>query len=147
MKHFTRCVGLIIVVVLILSSSIFAAESVEPRGSYYFIRSGVYLYRENESDRTFAACFDVTGTHTMEKIGAKLLKIQRSSDGENWTTMRTYRMADYPEMICENTIQHDYYFYYTGTAGYYYRTYVELYAEDSSGTGEWYKYSSSILLE
>lgn len=145
MKRFMRLISVLMVMVLFLSSSVFAAESVDPRGSYYFICSSFYLYQENSGDRTFAACYDVTGTHTMEKIGAQLLKIQRSSDGENWTTMKTYRMEDYPEMICENTFQHNYHFYYTGTTGYYYRAYVELYAEDSSGTGEWYKYSSNTL--
>lgn len=145
MKRFARYIGVLMVAVLVLTSTAFATENIEPRGSYYFICSSVYLYRENASDRTFEAWFDVTGTHTMKKIGAQLLKIQRSSDGENWTTMKTYRMEDYPEMICENTFQHDYCFTYTGTSGYYYRTYVELYAEDSSGTGEWYKYSSNTL--
>lgn len=134
------------VVVLLVTSVAFAAEPVQQRGSNYFICASVYLYRANANDRTFAACFDVTGTHTMEKIGASLLKIQRSSDGENWTTMKTYRMEDYPGMICENTFQHDYYFYYTGTAGYYYRMYVVLYAEDGPGIGMWDEYSSPILL-
>ena len=145
MKRFTKCICKLMVVVLLLTSSVFATESIEPRGSNYFICSSFYLYRESSADRTFAACFDVTGKHTMEKIGASILKIQRSSDGENWTTMKTYRMEDYPEMICENTFQHNYHFYYTGTAGYYYRAYVELYAEDSSGVGIWYKYSSNTL--
>lgn len=142
MKKLMQCVAVIMVVALLLPVT---ALAVEPRGSYYFMCSSVSLYRESAGDRTFAACFDVTGTHVMDKIGASLLKIQRSSDGENWTTMKTYRMADYPEMICENTTQHDYYFYYTGTTGYSYRVYVELYAEDSAGTGEWYRYSSNIL--
>ena len=142
MKRFMRCVSVILVVIMLFATTAFA---VEPRGSYYFMCSSVYLYRQNSTDRTFEAWFDVTGTHSMYKIGAQLLKIQRSSDGENWTTMKTYRMEDYPEMICENTFQHDYCFTYTGTSGYYYRTYVELYAEDSSGTGEWYKYSSNTL--
>ena len=146
MKQLTRCVSIFMVAVLILTSTVFAAENVEPRGSSFFICSSAYLYRENANDRTFAAFFDVTGTHTMDKIGASVLKIQRSPDGENWTTMKTYRMEDYPELICENTIQHDCYFYYTGTSGYYYRMYVELYAEDSSGVGIWYKYSSKILI-
>ena len=146
MKMFMRRVSMLMAIVLLVTCVAYAADGIEPRGSNYFICASVYLYRENPSDRTFAACFDVSGTHTMEKIGARLLKIQRSSDGVNWTTVRTYRMADYPEMICENTFQHDHYFYYTGTAGYYYRMYVELYAEDSSGVGEWYEYSSKILL-
>lgn len=146
MKRFVQCVSLLMVAVLLVTSSAFAAEPVEPRGSDYFICSSVYLYRKNASDRTFEAWFDVTGTHTMDKIGASVLKIQRSSDGENWTTMRTYRMEDYPGMICENTFQHDYCFTYTGTAGYYYRMYVVLYAEDGPGIGMWADYSSKILL-
>lgn len=146
MKRFIRYVSMLMVAVLLVTSTAFAAEPIEPRGSRFFICASVYLYRENANDRTFAACFDVTGTHIMEKIGASVLKIQRSSDGVNWTTMKTYRMSAYPEMICENTAQHDYYFYYTGTAGYYYRMYVELYAEDSSGIGIWDEYSSKILL-
>ncbi len=143
MKRFIQSVSIVLVIVMLFATTVMA---IEPRGSKYFMCASVYLYRANANDRTFAACFDVTGTHTMDKIGASVLKIQRSSDGENWTTMKTYRMEDYPGMICENTFQHDYYFYYTGTAGYYYRMYVVLYAEDGPGIGMWDEYSSPILL-
>lgn len=142
MKRFMKCLSLVLVMAMLIPTTTMA---VEPRGSYYFMCSSVYLYREQAADRTFEVWFDVTATHSMEKLGASVIKVQRSSDGENWTTMRTYTKESYSQMICEDTIRHAACVTYTGTSGYYYRAYIELYAEDSSGTGEWYKYSSNTL--
>lgn len=82
----------------------------------------------------------------MTELGASIIKVQRSSDGANWTTMKTFYKEDYSQMICTNTVCHAAYVTYTGTRGYYYRAYIELYAKNSSGTGIMPEYTSTIQL-
>lgn len=142
MKQFIKCICLVLSLVMLLAVP---AQAADARSSSFFARSSVYLYET--SSTTFQAWFDVTGMRTMDKIGAKEIKIQRSSDNENWTTMKTYSMADYPSLICENTAAHSACVTYTGTSGYYYRAYITLYAKDSTGTGTWTRYTSSIYID
>ena len=121
-----------------------ALETTEPRASNYFLSSDVYLYMTTSTQ--FQAWFEVTALGGMEKLGASEIKIQKSSDGENWTTMRTFSMDDYSNLICENTVAHASYVTYTGQRGYYYRAKITLYAENSSGIGKWFRYTDPVLL-
>lgn len=151
MKHFKRLVCLILVASMFVATPAFAAEDItaatgeaSARSSSYFFRYSVFLYQTSAT--TFEAWFDVGAVGMMDELGASVIKIQRSSDGENWTTMRTYRKASYPSMICENTSAHTYGYSYTGTAGYYYRAYITLYAKKGTGFGEMYEYTSVLKL-
>ena len=144
MRRFTRCISIMLVVVMLCGTTVFATENANQRSSSYFWGSGTYLHKTSET--TFEAWFDVAATHSMLKLGASSVQIQRSSDGENWTTMRTYSMTSYPNLICENTVAHTSYVTYTGTSGYYYRAMFMLYAKDSSGTGYMPRYSEVIKL-
>ena len=143
MKRFIRCICLILVVSTMLGTVAFAAES---RASSFFTKYSVYLYRESSTSRTFQVWFDVLATRTMTELGASTIKIQRSSDGVNWTTMKTFSKDDYSQMICSNTARHATYVTYTGLKDYYYRAYVELYAKDSTGTAYMPAYTSKIQL-
>ena len=80
----------------------------------------------------------------MDELGAKTIKIQRSTDNANWETMTTFSKDTRSSMICRNTASHASYVSYTGSAGYYYRAYVVLYAKDGNSTGELYKYTTPI---
>ena len=122
-----------------------AAEVPDARSSNFFSNSAVYLYET--SSTTFQAWFEVSGVRIMDKIGAKEIKIQRSSDNENWTTMATYTMDDHSSLICENTISHAACVTYTGSRGYYYRAYIKLYAKDYVGSATWSRYTSSIYID
>ena len=82
----------------------------------------------------------------MDELGASEIKIQRSSDGVNWTTMKTYTKESYSNLICENTGSHAACVSYTGTAGYYYRAKITLYAKKGTGSAEWYRDTSSMQL-
>ena len=144
MKRFVRCICILMAAVILLTTPAFAAESVQPRSSSFFSGSSVYLYKL--SGASFQVWFDVLATHSMEILGASTIKVQRSSDGETWTTMKTFRMGSYPQMICENTAWHADCVTYTGASGYYYRAFIILYAKDSSGTGEMYRYTSSLYV-
>ena len=79
-------------------------------------------------------------------MGARTIKVQRSTDKSNWTTVATYEMEDYSNMVASNTSGHESYVTYTYTSGYYYRAYVELYAKNSSGTAGYDTYTSSLDL-
>ena len=144
MKRFIRCTCLLLVAVLLLSIPALAAETPEPRASYYFTSSSTFLC--NVSGASFEAWFDVTGTGIMEEIGVNFIKIQRSSDGENWTTMRTFSKADFPHLLDYNTATHTAGINYTGTRGFYYRAWIQLYAKNSRGWGEMDCYTSKLYI-
>ena len=127
MKRFIRCTCLLLALATVLAIPAFAAETTEPKGSSYFGSYSVYLY--NISGTSFDAWFEVTGTGTMDEIGVNFIKIQRSSDGSNWTTVKTYTKESYPHLIDDNTAFHAACVSYTGTGGYYYRAFVQLYAK------------------
>lgn len=144
MKRFIQCICVLLVAALFLTIPAYATETVTPRSSSFFLCNSTYLYKT--SDTQFEVWFDVTAVRTMDEIGTSVIKVQRSSDGENWTTMKTYEKESYSQMICEKTIGHVGCVSYTGTKGYYYRAYVTFYAKDSTGTGKLYRYTDTIKL-
>lgn len=141
MKRFYRCICILLAASMLFVIPAFAAEE---RASNYFMSSSVYL--DKTSSSTFEAWFDVDALDIMDELGASEIKIQRSSDGTNWTTMKTYTKASYSNLVCDDTISHAAYVSYTGTAGYYYRAKITLYAKKGTGTGEWVRYTSSLQL-
>ena len=144
MKRHIKCICLLLALVMVLSIPAMAAELYDTRASSFFMSSSVYLYKT--SSKTFEAWFDVSAVRTMDKLGASKIKIQRSTDDENWTTVKTCTMDNYSNLVCENTASHESYVTYTGSSGYYYRAYIELYAKDEAGTGYWNRYTSSIYI-
>lgn len=143
MKRFCKCLCLVLSLVMLLTVPAYAAAD-DSRSSQYFANSAVYLHKT--SSTTFQAWFEVTCMRTMDKVGAKEIKIQRSSDNQTWSTVATYSMSDYSHLICNNDVAHAACVTYTGTSGYYYRAYYNLYAKDDTGTGTWGRYSSSIYI-
>lgn len=144
MKRFSRMVSLLLAVVLVLAAPAAALENENSRASSFFMSSDVYLYKT--SSTKFQAWFEVSALGTMDKVGASEIKIQESSDGTNWTTVKTCTMANYSNLIDENSGFHASYVSYTGTSGKYYRAKITLYAENSTGTGTWIRYTSAIQL-
>lgn len=144
MKRFFRYTCLILVMAIVLAIPAFAAETAEPKASSFFTKSSVYLC--NVSGNSFEAWFDVTGTGTMDAIGANFIKIQRSSDGVNWTTVATCSKDNYLYFMDYNSTTHTAGVSYVGTSGYYYRAYIQLYAKNSSGTGIRDRYTSKIYI-
>ena len=141
MKRFVRAVCLLLVLSVMLTIPALAAES---RASNFFMCSSVYLC--NVSGKSFEAWFEVTGVNGMDVIGAKTIKIQRSSDGSNWTTMKTFSKDSYPSLVDTNTGTHAAGVSYTGSGGYYYRAYIQLYAKKGVNTGTMDRYTSSIYI-
>lgn len=144
MKRFSRMVSLLLVVVMVLAVPVAATENENARASSFFGSSDVYLYQVTSTK--FEAWFEVTALGGMDKLGASEIKIQESSDGENWTTVKTCTPTNYSNLIREDTSVHASYVSYTGTTGKYYRAKITLYAENSTGVGERIRYTSSIQL-
>ena len=144
MKRSSRIVCILLVVVMVLGVPVAAAENASPRASAFFMSSDVYIHMTTSTQ--FRVWFEVSALGVMEKVGASEIKVQKSSDGENWTTMKTYSMDDYSNIIDKNSGAHASYVTYTGQTGYYYRAKVTLYAENSSGFGEWDRYTDPVLL-
>lgn len=144
MNRLIRIACFLLVFSVLLTTGAMAAETDNQRASNYFFSHSVYLHKTSSTQ--FQAWFEVTAVGTMQKIGACTIEIQRSTDKSNWTTVATYEMEDYSNMVALNTSGHESYVTYTYTTGYYYRAYVELYAKNSNGTGYYDAYTSSLDL-
>ena len=144
MKRFVRCTCLVLAMVVVLAVPTFATEALEPKASNFFMGSSVYL--SNVSGTSFTAWFDVTGTGIMDAIGANVIKIQRSSDGVNWTTVITCSKDNYLYFVDYNTATHAASVRVSVTGGYYYRAYIELYAKKGVNTGYMDRYTSKIYI-
>ena len=142
MKLFLRSLCLILVISIILAVPVFATKEATPWASNYFVYYSTYLYRTTGTE--FEIWFDVVGRNIMTELGVNSIILQESSDGENWTSIKTYTPEDYPQMICENTGSHADCVSYTGRPGYDYRAYVTFYAKNSSGFGERYVYANFL---
>ena len=82
----------------------------------------------------------------MDELGAYEIKIQESTDGENWTTVKTFTPEDEPSMVAEDTYAHTGHVSYTGTVGRYYRARLIMFAENSNGRGEVTTYTDPLKL-
>jgi hypothetical protein len=118
---------------MMFATTAFAAETVEPRGSNFFVGSSVYFW--NTSGLNYQIWFDVTAKGTMTELGASEIVVQRSTDERNWTTVRTYYKENYSQMTNDNTFSYANCVPFTATAGYSYRAIVMLYARNNSGSG------------
>ena len=134
MKRLTQLVCLLLVMALVLAVPAFAAE----QASHFFVSHSCYLWEVSDSE--FLVCFDVTAVGAMDVLGASEIKIQRSADGVDWTTVATY--YDYYGYNC--SLHGDEISYSNVSSGYYYRAKVTFHAEKGNGTGEYVDYTSSL---
>lgn len=135
MKRFSQIICIVLVLVTVLSTTAFAAEPVEPRGSNYFMSSSVYFWHVSGSQ--YQIWFDVTSKSSMNELGASQIIVERSTDLVNWEPAGTYYKSSYPQMTTKDTtVRYANYVTYYPTTGYAYRAIVTLYAKNSSGYGE-----------
>lgn len=144
MKKIIKLTCAILIISMLFVIPVRAMKYEVQRASAFFLSSSTYLYKTSSTE--FDICFEITATGTMTELGARIIKLQRSSDGVNWSTIETYTRDDYPDMITQNTGCHGYSKSYTAEKGYYYREYIEYYAKDSSGSGTMFEYSSKLKL-
>ena len=134
MKRLSQMICVVLVLSMVLSTTAFAAEPVEPRGSNYFMSSSVYFW--HTSGNSYQIWFDVTAVGTMQKLGASYIEVERSTDLVNWEYVCSYDMDDYSQMTKSNAFTYANCVPFTATTGYAYRAVVTLYAKNSSGYGE-----------
>ena len=140
MKRLIKSLCFVMALVMLFTTTSFAAES---RASNYFAMTSTYI--DWVSDSELEIWFDVVAVGQMDKLGVREIKLQRSTDDSNWTTIKTYKMADYPEMIDQNSAAHaDCVTYSNAHSRYYYRAYVEFYAKVGNGTGVYPDYTATV---
>lgn len=144
MKRLTKSICILLVLVMILTMPVHAEEQ-SARSSSYF--AAFQLYIRCSSGTQLKIWFDITGTGMMDKIGVSEILLQRSVNNATWTTVKTYTPEDYPQMFNYNSSGCVNYVTYEGSRYYYYRAYITMYAEKSSGWAEMYEYTSPIRIE
>lgn len=145
MKRFSQIICLILVLSLTLAIPVSAMGS-SSWASNYFGSHSCYLW--GVSSTGFQVWFDVRALRMMDELGASTIKVQRSSDAVNWSTVKTYLKANYSQMTTtERTASYaGYVTFNDADSGYYYRAYVEYYAKDSNGTGTLSSYTSHVYI-
>lgn len=139
MKTWVRTVSLLLVIVMILPLSA-SAMGISPYASNYFMSHSTYL-RESSST-SFKVWFTVTAVGTMTKLGVDYIDIERSSDGTNWSVVKTYTKENYSGLVASNTTFHSGSVTYSSmSSSYQYRAYVHFYAKNSSGTATYGAYA------
>ena len=134
MKRIVRCICIILALTMLMVTPAFAAETNTQRSSIFFSKSSVYL--STISGNRFNVCFSVTATGIMDELGASVIIVQRrASSSDPWQNVKTFYPSTYTNMIDYNQVTHSSNVTYTGTSGYEYRAYVELYAKDGSDVG------------
>lgn len=139
MKRTFRYISFILAVVMLLTVPAFAAET---RASSYIMSTCVYLNPTTGTE--FRVWHEVIARGIMTELGACEIKIQESTDGVNWTTVKTVTPDEEPSMVTENDFAYAAYVTYTGVSGRYYRARIILFAENSSGRGEVIAYTDSL---
>lgn len=134
MKRFVRLVCLLLIATMVFAIPANAAE----RASHFFMSHSCYLW--NVSSNGFEVWFDVDAIDGMDVLGASEIKIQRSSDRSNWSTVQTfYNIYEYNTGTAGGHVT------FTGRqSGYYYRAKVTFYAQNASGVGEYVMATSYV---
>ena len=131
MKRFAKYICLVLSLVMCIVLPV-KAEEIAPYGSAYFGSHNAYLW--NNTGSSFEVWFSISAVRTMDELGANYIEIERSSDGVNWSVVKTYSKDNYSNLIAHDTIYHSGHVTYTNVqSGYQYQAYVSFYAKDSSG--------------
>lgn len=132
MKKTVRVLALVLAFAIFMAVPVSASE-ISPYASSYFLGHGANL--ETVSSSSFKVWFSVTAVGTMTKLGVNYIDIEQSSDGVNWSVVKTYTKEAYTNLVASNAYYHSGYVTYSNKqSGYQYRAYVEFYAKNSSGT-------------
>lgn len=141
MKRLFRYISLCLVVAMLLAVPVLA---VEPRASDFIMSTCVYL--DKTSSAQFNVWHEIIARGLMDELGACEIKIQESTDGTNWTTVKTFTPEEEPSMVAEDTYAHAGHVTHTGTIGRYYRARLVMFAKNSKGRGEYITYTDTIRL-
>lgn len=121
------------------------AEDSATYSSLFFSSYAVWI--DKISPTVLEVSYDLLATGTMDELGISEIKIQRSSDGVNWTTAHTFRRATYPWFVNADTFTYDGATRCTTLSGYYYRAKITFWAKKTGvGTGEYTATTETIYL-
>lgn len=132
----TKLIALILVFALIAPCSVSAAttENFQPYASKYLSVYSAYVYVTSSGE--VQVWFDVMGTGDMDEIGALSIILYESSDGTNWTRVKSFLHESTEDMLFED----DYYVsshvsWANGSTSKQYKAYVCVWA-GKNGTGD-----------
>ena len=141
MKRFVRLVCLLVAVATLVAIPAYAQENAVRASNQL---SSYRAYCTKNSSTSLSVTYQVLGTDAMDEIGDNTVKVQYSSDQENWTTAKTFQKASYTSMTDTDTGYHSGVLTCTVPSGKYYRAYVEFYAEKDGSFSERYYYTQII---
>lgn len=129
-----------IVLALIMFMAPMASAAVY--SSDYISRS--YISASKVSSGKVKVEFSVWGKYGVNEAGAKKVVIYESSDNETWTSKKTFYSSTTSGMITYGVQSATSSVTYSGTAGYYYKADVTVYA-GTSGTGDTDTYTTNSV--
>ena len=140
---FMKAVVFILVIALTMPVSVSAAmpETVTPRASAYLACYTAYVCAMGNGE--LEIWFEVTGTEPQEYLGIMTIYLYESTDNVNWTWVKTFRHADYEQMLLTNAWEVIDYVPYDGVAGRYYKAYVGIWGGPDPGGDSRYIWTSS----
>lgn len=133
LNRILRVVVAICLIFVVLTPNVASAAvkpPVDPQASNYIAGYHGYIAR---SGSTIQPVFSIAGTGMMDKIGATEIYLYESSDGVNYTMVKSYRHSNYSNMLAYNTSAYGSYMTYTGNANCYYKARVTVFAGKGSG--------------
>lgn len=116
-----RIIALIMVLSIVAPLNVGASE-ILPRASYYLTSYNAYVYLPGTGE--VRVYFNAEGTGYMDELGALSISLYESTDGINWTWVKTFKHNTTAGMLSYNDDFHSGYVSYNGTAGRYYKAYV-----------------------
>ena len=122
---FMKAVVVILVMALIMPVSANAAmpETAMPLASAYLACYTAYVCAMGNGE--LEIWFEVTGTDIHEYLGVMSIFLYESTDNVNWTWVKTFRHADYEQMLLTDAWEViDYVPYDEAVPGCYYKAYV-----------------------
>lgn len=134
-----RFVAVVMIVAMLLpaGTNAVAAETAQPRASYYLSIYNAYVYIPGGGQ--VRVYFNAEGTGYMDELGALSIQIYEcstnSSDINDWTWKKTFKHNTTSGMLSYNDDYHSGYVTYNGTVGKYYKAYVCIWG-GQNGSGD-----------
>lgn len=129
-----RIVVCFLIAVVMLSFTAVPAYAVESRASDYLESYTSYICAMGDGE--LQIWFRVTGSDDWADLGVLTIRLYESSDGANWTWVKTFRHTSYQQMLGHDTGHVMSYVSYEGTPGKYYKAYVTIWAGDADNNGD-----------
>lgn len=132
MKKFRNTLCLVLALALSLCTVV-KAEAAETRASAYLAAYLAYVYVDGNGN--VSVWYDVQASRTMDEVGVLTIRLQEQAPGSStWTSVKTFRYTDYPDMLAYDDDLHYGHVDYKGNAECSYQAYVTIWAgKDGDG--------------